>query len=624
MKGWAGTILRIDLSSRRISKEPLNMEWAQKFIGGRGLNSRTLYNEVGPEIDPMGPENRLIVGVGPCNGTLIAGSSRLTITAKSPLSGFLGDASTGATFGAEIKYAGYDQIIIQGKSDKPVYLWIEDEKVEIRDATHLWGKSTGQTITSLEIENKDPSIGVLVIGPAGENLVKFAAVIGRMGRAAARAGMGTVMGSKKLKAIVVRGTRGVEVADPEGLEETFREAKRLSTEENKEQYENISRFGLPLLVSTFNKLGILEIKGFQGGVFEPWNRLDAKYLLEHVYLKSKCCFGCFLPCDKIYIIKGGPYAGIHGAASETLPTHALGSRLGLSDLSFLYHLKVVLDEYGIDVMDWGGVVALAIECYENGILSTKDTGGLELKWGDKELMLKLLDMVVYRKGFGDLLAEGIRKASEVIGHGAEKYALHVKGLALDTVDPRGAKGTGLAYAVASRGAEHCRTIMPDYRPGIDPLTEEDKPAITKWCEECIGIEHCLETCMFCYGGTGCTYDFRIPELLAKIYTAVTGLDSTGEQLMEVGERLTNLERCFNIREGLQKKDDTLPDRFTKQAMPEGPSKGHVIGIGPMVDKYYELRGWDVETGLPRRAKLEALGLKEMADELESLGKLSKK
>ncbi|GAG35423.1 unnamed protein product, partial [marine sediment metagenome] len=243
--------------------------------------------EVGPETDPMGPENRLILGVGPCNGTLIAGSSRLTITAKSPLSGFLGDASTGATFGAEIKYAGYDQIIIQGKSDKPVYLWIEDEKVEIRDATHLWGKSTGQTITSLEIENKDPSIGVLVIGPAGENLVKFAAVIGRMGRAAARAGMGTVMGSKKLKAIAVRGTKGVEVADPEGLEETFREARRLSTEENKEQYENISRFGLPLLVSTFNKLGILEIRGFQGGVFEPWNRLDAKYLLEHVYLKSK-------------------------------------------------------------------------------------------------------------------------------------------------------------------------------------------------------------------------------------------------------------------------------------------------------------------------------------------------
>ena len=223
-----------------------------------------------------------------------------------------------------------------------------------------------------------------------------------------------------------------------------------------------------------------------------------------------------------------------------------------------------------------------------------------------------------------MLAEGIKKASEVIGHGAEKYALHVKGLALDTVDPRGAKGAGLAYAVASRGAEHCRTTMPDYRPGTDPLTEEDKPAIAKWCEDCIGIEHCLETCIFCYGGFGCSCDFRIPRLLARIYTAVTGLDSTGEQLMEVGERLTNLERCFNIREGLQKKDDTLPDRFTKQAMPEGPSKCHVIGIGPMVDKYYELRGWDVETGLPRRAKLEALGLKEMADELENLGRLSKK
>ena len=618
----------MNLSTKRISKEPLNMEWARGYIGGRGLNSRTLYSEVDPETDPMGPENRLIVGVGPCNGTLIAGSSRLTITAKSPLSGFHGDASTGATFGAEIKYAGYDQIIIQGKSAKPVYLWIEDEKVEIRDATQLWGKSTGQTIASLEREIKDPSIGVLAIGPAAENLVKFATIAGRMGRTAGRAGMGTVMGSKKLKAIAVRGTKGVKVANPEGLEETFREAQRLSIEENREQYEFFERFGPPQLSQRSNQRGILEVRNFQGGIFEPWNRkpwngLNSEYIVKNFHLKSKSCFGCFLPWDKIYVIKSGRYTGTHGAGSETLPTHPLGSMLGLSDLDTAFYLVSMVDEYGIDGMDLAGVIGLSMECYQHGILSREDTGGLELDWGNGEAILRLLDMIVYRKGLGSILAEGVKEASEVIGRGAEKYAMHVKGLTMDTVDPRGAKGTGLAYAVSSRGAEHCRAEMPDYKPGVNPLTEEDKPAMVKWCEECVGVQNCLETCYFCYGISACTYDFRVPGLLAKIYTAVTGLDSTGEELMEVGERLTNLERCFNIREGLQKKDDTLPERFTKQAMPEGPCKGEVIGIVPMVEKYYELRGWDVETGLPKRAKLEALGLKEMADNLESLGKLSK-
>ncbi|MFH1003706.1 MAG: aldehyde ferredoxin oxidoreductase N-terminal domain-containing protein, partial [Chloroflexota bacterium] len=278
MYGWAGKVLRVNLSTREIDKEPLNQEWAQDFIGGRGLNIRTLYDEVTSETDPMSPENPLIIGVGPCNGTLVAGSSRLTVTTKSPLTGFLGDASTGATFGAELKYAGYDQIIIRGKSDKPVYLWIEDDKVEIRDAAHLWGKNVVPTISSLEQECKAPGIGLLCIGPAGENLVRFATIMGPMGRAAGRTGVGTVMGSKKLKAMVVKGSQGVKVAHPERLEETFREMRRVWLEDRKEDYERKVKYGLNELLWAYRRLDIASVRNYQGGEFEGWDNYDPKLL----------------------------------------------------------------------------------------------------------------------------------------------------------------------------------------------------------------------------------------------------------------------------------------------------------------------------------------------------------
>ncbi|OGP87888.1 MAG: hypothetical protein A2157_10845 [Deltaproteobacteria bacterium RBG_16_47_11] len=617
MNGWAGTVLRVNLSTRKISKEPLNMDWAHGFIGARGLNSRTLYSEIKPGTDPMGPDNPLIIGVGPCTGTLLPGSSSLDITTKSPLSGFLGDASTRAYFGAEIKYAGYDQIIIQGKSDHPVYLWIEDDKIEIRDASHLWGKFIGKTISILERENRDPGIAVLCIGPAGENLVKFASIMGPMGRAAGRTGVGAVMGSKRLKAIAVRGTKGVKVADPKRLEKAYKETRRIWLEDPhlKNLYDRRKRYGLPPNTQLYEELGMRTTRNYQEGSFGevPLERLSKEY-----YGSRRNCFGCFLPCDRMWVVSQGPYAGSYGAGLESAQTHHPFSRMGISDLDVVFHLNTMVDEYGIDLMDWAGVTGLAIECYLNGILSSQDTGGLKLDWGAGEAIVKLLDMIVYRKGLGDILAEGVKRAGETIGHGAERHALHVKGLTIDSRDPRGSKAWGLGYAISSRGADHCRTLVPDLAPGIDRFSEEGKAAMVKWCEECIGIQHCLEVCIFAWRG----YDFTVPGLLADIYTAVTGIEVSGEQLLKVAERVINLERCFNIREGLQKSDDTLPDRFTKETLPEGPSKGQVVRIAPMVDEYYELRGWDVESGLPKRANLEALGLKEMADELEGLGKLS--
>jgi aldehyde:ferredoxin oxidoreductase len=617
MNGWAGTVLRIDLSSRQIRKEPLNMGWAHEFIGGRGLNSRKLYDEIKPGTDPLGPDNPLIIGIGPCNGTLVPGSSSVTITTKSPLSGFHGDASTRAYFGAEMKYAGYDQIIIEGRSDQSVYVWIEDDKVEIRDASHLWGKNTRETISNLERENRDPGIAVLCIGPAGENLVKFASIMGPMGRAAGRTGVGAVMGSKRVKAIAIRGTKGVKVANPERLEEAYKETRRIWLEDPhlKDVYDRRKKYGLPINTQHYEELGMRITRNYQEGVFGevPLERLSKEY-----YGSRRNCFGCFLPCDRMWVVSRGPYAGSYGAGLESAQTHHPFSRLGISDLDVVFHLNTMVDQYGVDLMDWAGVTGLAIECYLDGIISSKDTEGLKLDWGAGDNIVKLLDMIVYRKGLGNILADGVKGAAEIIGRGAEKHALHVKGLTIDSRDPRGSKAWGLGYAISSRGADHCRTLVPDLAPGIDRFSEDGKPAMVKWCEECIGVQHCLEACIFLWRN----YDFTVPGLLANIYEAVTGVEASGDQLLKVGERVANLERCFNIREGLQKSDDSLPDRFTKEMLTKGPSKGQVVKIGPMVDKYYELRGWDVESGLPKRGTLEALGLKEIADELESLGKLS--
>ena len=617
MNGWAGTVLRVSLTTRKVSKEPLNMDWAHGFIGGRGLNSRTLYSEIKPGTDPLGPGNPLIIGVGPCAGTLLPGNSSLTITTKSPLSGLLGDSSTRAYFGAEMKYAGYDQMIIQGQSDRPVYLWIEDDKVQIKDASHLWGKSIGETISHLEKDERDPDIAVLCIGPAGENLVKFASIMGPMGRAAGRAGVGAVMGSKKLKAIAVRGTKGVKVAHPGKLEEVYKDTRRMWLEDPhlRNIFDGKKKLGMPVNTQRYEELGIRTTKNYLEGMFGqvPLERLSKEY-----YGRPRNCFGCFLPCDRTWVVSQGPYAGSYGAGLESAQTHHPFSRLGISDLDVVFHLNTLVDKYGIDLMDWAGVTGLAIECYLNGIISSEDTEGLNLDWGAGEAIVELLEKIVYRKGLGDILAEGVKGAAEKIGRGAKKHAMHVKGLSLDSRDPRGSKAWGLGYAIASRGADHCRTLAPDLAPGIDRFSEEGKPAMVKWCEECLAIQHCLEVCIFIWRNS----DPTIPTLLANIYGAVTGVEASGDQMMKVGERLVNLERCFNVREGLQKSDDTLPDRFTKETLPSGPSQGHVVKIGPMVDEYYELRGWNVESGLPKRANLEALGLKEMADELESLGKLS--
>lgn len=635
MYGWQGRILRVNLSNGKIRKEPLNEELAHKYVGGKGLNIGLLFDEIKPGIDPLGPDNKLIFGVGPACGTLVPGNGRFTVSAKSPLSGFIGDTSCGGPFGPGLKYAGYDTLIVEGKADKPVYLWIDDDNVEIRDAQHLWGKTTGETREMIITELGDPNIQTVCIGPAGENLVRFACIISS-GRTGGRTGIGAVLGSKKLKAVAARGTKGVSIANRELLEETIRELHQEWRREST-ALENRRKYGPGVGAQpTYTKLGIVGAKNFREGTFSQSELIPSILADEHYIQPARGCFACPVACSHIFIVSKGPHAGVRGEGVMAAPQQFC-SRFYIPDVAFMLKAASFCDENGLDQMDAGNAIGYAMECFEAGILTADELDGLRAEWGNCDAVMKLIEMIVYRKGIGDLLAEGATRASKVIGKGSEKFDMSSKGMSIDSRDPRGSKGWALAYAVSSRGADHCRHLLIDFDSGggtpawykdifkgfkgLDRFSEEGKAEILKWHEDVRGFQHCLEMCMFTHPyGTKQPY----PVLLAKLYNGVTGLGIAEDEVNIIGERVINLERVFNVREGLTRKDDSLPDRFLKEPMTEGASKGQVVNLDYMLDEYYELRGWEKNTGFPTREKLEQLGLKEAADELDKMGKLARK
>jgi len=628
MNGWMGKVLRINLTEKKIEKEPLDRNLALKFLGGRGLNAITLYRELEPGTDPLSPENKIIFGVGPCNGTLSLGSGRYNVTSKSPLTGGFGDSNSGGFWGPELKYAGYDQIIIEGKAEKPVYIWIDGDKVEIKDASHLWGKDTFETKKLIQKEFGDPRIEVVGIGPAGENLIKFANVITCPYRAAGRTGMGCVMGSKNLKAIAVRGTEGVKVAYPEKLQEAALKSYQILYSDWFAR--KFSEEGSTCLVEIYNNLGALNIRNCQAGVFENIDGLLGKYFDEKYKVANKGCFSCPLHCGCFWMIKDGPLAGLRWGKAEFATIINFTTRVGVSNIEVALSAGVLCDKYGIDLISLGGVLGFAFECYEKGIISEKDTDGLKLEWGNEDAVLKLIKKVVFREGFGDILAEGTKRASEIIGKGSEDYALHVKGQEHIECDPRGLQAWGLGYAVSTRGLDHLRalpvfeyTISPEKAKELfgtekaaDRFSTEGKGRMVKWFEELRAFADSMEICKY-ITRTGLIY----PEPLTQLLNAVTGVNFSPDDAYKIGERIINVEKAFNTREGFARKDDTLPKRFLKEPLPFGPSKGHVCNLEPMLDDYYKLRGWDVKTSFPTRAKLEELGLKEIADELEKLDKI---
>ncbi len=627
--GWMGTILRVNLTNERITKEPLDKQIATKFLGGRGLNGITLFRELKAGIDPLSAENVLLFGMGPCNGTLSLGSGRYNITAKSPMTGGFGDSNSGGFWGPELKYAGYDQIIIEGKAEKPVYLWIDGDEVEIRNAEKLWGRDTFETEQILKEELEDPRIQMLYIGQAGENLVKFANVMTGLYRAAGRTGMGSVMGSKNLKAIAVRGNNGVQIAHPDKLQEAALKAYDILYSDWFAQL--FSEEGSPCLVNIYNnQLGALVTRNFQAGVFEGAEKILGKYFDENYKVANKGCFSCPLHCGCFYMIKEGPFAGLRWGKAEFATIINFTSRVGVDNIEVALRAGILTDKYGIDLISMGGVLGFAFECYEKGILTAKDTDGLKLEWGNGDAVLELVRKVVFQEGLGKILSEGVKRAAEVIGKGSEDYAIHTKGLEHIECDPRGLQAWGLGYAVSSRGADHLRalpafeyTISPEKAKELygtekaaDRFSTEGKGKMVKWFEELRAFADSMEICKY-ITRTGLLF----PEPLVEMLNAVTGMEYEPDDAFKIGERIVNVERAFNVREGFSRKDDTLPKRFLEEPLMEGPSKGHVCDLEPMLDDYYKFRGWDVKTGLPTRAKLEELGLSEIALELQKMGKI---
>jgi aldehyde:ferredoxin oxidoreductase len=637
MYGWAGRILRVNLSSGKITAEPLNEQMAQTYVGGRGFCVRALYDELKPGIDPLSPENKVIFGVGPACGTLVPGGQRWTVIAKSPLSGFIGDANCGSAFGAGLKYAGYDMAIIEGKSDKPCYLLITDDKVEIRDAKHLWGKMTDETERLLKKELGDPDIETACIGPAGERLVLFSSLMSE-NRAAGRTGIGAVLGSKLVKAVVAKGKKGVKVAYPGRLEKLSREIYQNWHKKNPAGLNAMRQYGAGVNKSdAFNALGMIGTRNYRDGVFEGYDTVKSKRIKEY-FVKSKGCFSCPVCCNHLFVIPAGPFAGTFGSSLHA-PSQQYTARIGNSDVEFMFKLAALSDQYGIDQMNMASIIGYVIECFEAGILRPADLYGLKMEWGETRAIMKLFEMVVQRKGIGDLLAEGATRAARVIGQGSEKYVMEVKGMSIDAKDPRGCRSYALGYAVAARGAEHCRAITPCWLEegqhfpeekwlkneikgfiGFDRLSQKGKGEMYKYYEDVRGgFEHCLESCIFVVFSP----EIAWTEILAGIYNAVTGLDMAYREVVTVGERLANIDRAFNIREGLTRKDDTLPDRFLSEKMPDGPTKDQIVNLDQMIDDYYECRGWDKKTGFPTRSKLEELRLKDIANDLEQMGRLGR-
>jgi aldehyde:ferredoxin oxidoreductase len=607
LKGYAGKVLRVNLSNGKITTERLREDDAKLFIGGRGLGAKYLFDEVPPGTDPLGEKNTLYFLTGPLTGTPSQSSSRWMVVTKSPLTGTVFRSTGGAYFGNELKAAGIDLLAIEGTADKPVTLFINDDKVELKDASHLWGKET-DTKTLQEIIRKDlggEKIQVACIGSAGEKGTLIASIMNER-RSASRGGLGTVMGSKNLKAVAVRGTKKTEVADREKLNEVTKEI--VSNVRETDLYKNFSYLGTPGVTAILHAIGMHPVKNFQMGMMEDFSAYTPDKL-EEIFVKDEGCVRCYIHCGSILKVKEGIYQSEPAVAPEYETMWSFGANLGITNLGFIVACNKVCDDYGIDTISAGSCIGFAMELYEKGILSKSDLDGLDLTWGNHQEAYKLLMKIAQREGIGDVLALGTKKAAETIGKGAEKYAMHVKGLELAAYEPRGAKAHGLNMATSNIGASHMTGYCPEELFGIpeqiDRFGVEGKGARTKVNQDKAAIADSLIMC-----GFSPVFGWVSPEHYTKLLVASTGIEEFSDEayLRKAGERIYNLERIFNVREGFRRKDDYFPERFLKEPIPNGPSEGQIFEMDILLDDYYRARGWDLGTGIPTEKKLQELGL----------------
>jgi aldehyde:ferredoxin oxidoreductase len=600
LHGYGGHILRVDLTSGQIRREKTDPDYMLKVIGGRGLNSTRLYDELTRDIDPLAPENMLLIGVGPLTGTLLSASAFMTISGKSPLTGILGDSAAGGFFGAELKSAGYDQVVMTGRSEKPCYLFIADDHVEIRDASHLWGKDIWQSTAAIRKDINDNAVQVAAIGPAGENLVKYATVACNNSRMCGRTGMGCLFGSKHVKAVAVRGRGRLTLADPPAYLDLCRELDQKIRAHP--EYEKRNALGSTLLMKALNGIGILPTDHFQRGRCDYVDRVSGETLAQKFKVKNKSCFNCNLHCSRYYL--SGAVEG-EGPEFETLCSYT--SRIGIDDLEFGLKMNAFLNRMGLDSLSSGETIGWAMECVQRGLLTKDDFDGLEFTWGNTQTVEKLLGMIIRREGIGNLFAEGTRSLARHFGKGTGEYAFHVKGLDMICGDPRGIKAFGLTYAIASRGGDHLRAepffeLTERYdeaekRWGIreiaDRLADKGKAVLVEYTERQALLTDCLTMCK----NIGLSMDIMDFDFASRLLRAGTGLNFTPDIVDSALKGVINRDRKMNIDFGVNADQDTLPRRFTHEPLKEGASKDQVVPVGRMVKEYYRAKGWN-EQGVP--------------------------
>jgi len=602
MNGYGGHILRVNLATGQVKKEPTPADLARDYLGGRGFGIYFLLKEVPKGADPLGPENKLIISSGPLSGLLVAGGGKCDWTCKAPLTGGYASASMGGHFTAELKYAGLDSIILEGISPKPVYLFIDDDKIELRDASEYWGKGS-MTVEKMMKDKFGEEFQIAVIGPAGENMVSFAHINHDFGRQAGRGGVGAVMGSKKVKAIVVRGTKSVPVADMEAYRKAGMALYKAC--KDAEGLQEWTRYGTTIVTSWCNEVGALPTRNFSAGSFEGAQGIYGQTMREKIVITDKGCFGCPCPCGK-YSKTKKYNSYVEGPEYETIGL--LGSNVGIDDIEAVAQANLLCDEMGIDTISAGNVIAWAMECYEKGIFTKQDTGGIELKFGNADAVFKMIEMITKKEGLGALLADGVKKASQEIGKGTEKFAIQVKGMEQSAYQTHNATAMLLAYMTCDVGAHHNRAwaITYDIQVGRDKVVPE-KVARVIWLQHFRPMFDVLGACRLQWVELGIDRDLYVPLL-----EAITGIHRTWEDIEKVGERIWNLTRLYWAREnaGFGRAWDMPAPRFYEEPPTSGVTKGQYTkleDVNKLLDMYYEQRGWD-SNGLPKPETLEKLGI----------------
>lgn len=608
MYGWNGRILRVNLTTGEMSVEEVDPRIARDFIGGRGWAIRYLYDEMDPRVDPLSPENKLVFATGPLTATPVPTGNRYMVTTKSPLTGAISCSNSGGFFPTEMKRTGFDMFIFEGRAERPVYLWVNDDRVELRPADHLWGRTVFETEDMLRAET-DPRARVACIGPAGERLAPIAAVINEKHRAAARSGVGAVMGSKNLKAVVVRGTRRIPLAHPKELKALADQVVEEVKQAVAAGKATLRTYGTAYVPPVTNEVGILPTYNFRTGVFAGAEAISGRALNQKYLIRPKACYGCPIACGRVTRVED-PVFGGEGEGPEYETIGSLGSACGIDNLAAITKANYICNELGLDTISTGVTIACAMEMYELGLIPESDIGR-PLRFGDAEAMVEMVRLAGLREGFGDLIAQGSYRLASHYGH--PEFSMSAKKQEFPAYDPRGAKGMGLLYATSNIGASHMAgdtAYMEVFGvpKKVDPLSWEDKPRLVQYFEDIFTVVDAAGLCVF----LSIRYLFEPtynvePVRISRLMEYATGAGYDEETLLKAGERVYNLERMFLVRAGFSRADDTLPPRMLHEPMPEGAAKGHGVELDRMLPEYYRLRGWD-ENGVPTPEKLAELGL----------------